>query len=152
MRRQTVKLLRTEEVSGSLFRCAEGCAPPGAAIGSGHHGAVSRACCADRCLWKLLLAFSFRNDLRPSWSTAEAPSAATAPGLSNVFMVELDPSATVVRGMTRLRAFESTCEARRPACRDVEAKVSPTVARRGLDPICAGYRLKDLVLGWSVGQ
>jgi hypothetical protein len=83
-----VKLLRSEEVSESLFRCAEGREPLGAAVGSGRHGAVSRACCADRSLRKLLLATNLRFDLPPSWSIPEAPSAATAPGLLIVLMAQ----------------------------------------------------------------
>lgn len=67
-------------------------------------------------------------------------------------MLELHPSATVVGEVSRLRAVEPTCEARRLACRDVEAKVLPTAARRDLDPICATYRPKDRALGWSAGQ
>ena len=49
--------------------------------------AVRIAACGS-CCWRLISGMT----CRPSWSTTEAPSAATAPGLSNVFMVELDPS------------------------------------------------------------
>ncbi len=55
-----------EEISGSLFGCAEGRALLGPGARNGHHGTVARAtCCAGRSLRKLRLAVSFRIDLPP---------------------------------------------------------------------------------------
>jgi hypothetical protein len=68
-----LKLARSAEVGGLLFECPKGWAPLGATIASGRQGAVSRACCADRSLWKLLLAISVRDDLPPKLVSYGSP-------------------------------------------------------------------------------
>jgi hypothetical protein len=80
-----MKFLRSEEVSGSLFGCAEGRMPLGAAVGSGHQGAVSRAGCVDRSLRKLLLAINFRNDLPPKLVNYGSPERRHSAGAFKCF-------------------------------------------------------------------